>query len=76
MPVPESSPPEPASPDIEQKSPVITRDILQSYLLCKVKGHLKLMAERGSPVRLRDLDDRIEGHRIAAGRREARRATG
>jgi hypothetical protein len=49
MPVPEYSPPEPASPDIEQKSPLITRDILQSYLLCRVKGHLKLMAERGSP---------------------------
>jgi hypothetical protein len=34
---------------IEQKPPIITRDVLQSYLLCKVKGHLKLMGERGSP---------------------------
>jgi predicted RecB family nuclease len=49
MPVPEYSPPEPASPGIEQKSPVITRDILQSHLLCKVKGHLMIMGEGGSP---------------------------
>jgi predicted RecB family nuclease len=48
MPVPEYSPPEPGGPGIEQKSPVITRDVLQSYLACKVKGHLKLMAKRGS----------------------------
>src|SRR5262245_27083009 len=49
MPVPECSPPEPANPIIEQKTPVITTDILYSYLLCKVKGHLKLKGERGSP---------------------------
>src|SRR5262245_57804497 len=49
MPVPECSPPEPASPIIEQKPPIITRDILQSYLLCKMKAHLMLMGERGSP---------------------------
>src|SRR5262245_46536907 len=49
MPVPECSPPEPASPSIERKSPVITRETLHSYLLCKVKGHLKLITERGSP---------------------------
>ncbi len=49
MPVPECSPPEAASPIIEQKLPIITRDVLQSYFLCKLKGHLKLMGERGSP---------------------------
>lgn len=49
MPVPGCSPPEPASPIIEQKLAIITRDILQSHLLCKVKGYLKLMGERGSP---------------------------
>jgi predicted RecB family nuclease len=49
MPVPECSPPEPASPFIKQKTPLITRDILQGYLLCKVKGHLKLIGERDSP---------------------------
>ena len=32
-----------------RRRPCITRDILQSYLLCKVKGHLKLLGERGSP---------------------------
>jgi predicted RecB family nuclease len=47
--VPECTPPEPTSPIIEEKAPVITREILRSYLLCKVKGHLKLMGERGSP---------------------------
>jgi hypothetical protein len=49
MPVPECSPSEPASPLVEDKPPIITRNVLQSYLLCKLKGHLKLMGERGSP---------------------------
>jgi predicted RecB family nuclease len=48
MPVPECTPAEPTSAAIE-KAPVITREILQSYLLCKLKGHLKLMEERGTP---------------------------
>ena len=38
MTVPECTPPEPASPNVEEKTPVITREVLQSYLLCRVKG--------------------------------------
>src|SRR5262245_46299617 len=49
MPVPEYSPHEAASPIIEQKTLVVTREALHSYLLCKVKGYLKLIGERGSP---------------------------
>ena len=41
--------PEPVRPIVEEKKPLITRDILQSYLLCKLKGHLKLKGESGSP---------------------------
>src|SRR4051812_44807268 len=49
MPVPERTPPEPAGSLVEEKPSVITREILQSYLLCKLKGHLKLRGETGSP---------------------------
>jgi hypothetical protein len=48
MPVPDLTPPVPVSPIIEWKMPVITRETVQSYLLCKVKGHLKLIGERGT----------------------------
>ena len=50
MPVPEFTSTETNSPIVEKKTPVITREILQSYLLCKVKGHLKLMGETAGPA--------------------------
>ena len=48
MPVPEFTSTETNSPIVEKKTPVITREVLQSYSLCKVKGYLKLKGERGS----------------------------
>jgi predicted RecB family nuclease len=32
-----------------RKTVTITRDVLESYLNCKYKGHLKLVGERGTP---------------------------
>jgi predicted RecB family nuclease len=49
MPDPHRTPPEPDTRIVEKKTTIITREVFQSYLLCKLKGHLKLMGEPGSP---------------------------
>jgi len=49
MPVPRTHTSRAYKPDRRGEDDIITRDTLQSYLLCKVKGHLKLKGETGSP---------------------------
>ena len=51
----------------------ITRDIIESYLNCKYKGHLKLTGESGTQVGLRGDDHGGEGVVAGAGARQARR---
>ena len=41
----------------------ITRDVIESYLNCKYKGHLKLTGESGTQIGLRDDDHGGEGSR-------------
>jgi predicted RecB family nuclease len=76
MTVPERTPPDPAGPIVQEETPVITREVLQSYLLCKLKGHLKLKGQTGSPSDYETMMTRLRA-KVAKGAAEklaARRA--
>ncbi|HKO24631.1 MAG TPA: hypothetical protein VJY65_07820, partial [Chloroflexota bacterium] len=48
----------------------ITRDVLESFVHCKYKGHLKLAGEQGSPTdyEVLQVEARNQVRRAAAGR--------
>ena len=63
--------------DVRRRSP-IAREILESYLNCKLKGHLKLAGEQGtkSDYEMLMTDLRVEQARLASQKLEARQKKG